>query len=74
MTQWLDIASAPKDGTIIDLWSKRGTYYSDRSERRPDMFFANGIGKWRNQSGDVRINEDIPTHWSMPLPAPPTTD
>jgi len=68
--EWQPIETAPRDGTVIDLWTRRGTFYQDRWKRYADMWFAKGLGQWRNGRGDVFINEGIPTHW-MPLPNPP---
>ena len=65
---WQPIKTAPKDGTVVDLWVRP---YTGRADRIVDMWWANGIG-WR---GPVRseIREELArnaTHW-MPLPDAP---
>lgn len=82
MTDWQKIETAPKDGTVIDLWTKR--------------HFETGIAgrmtncRWHKPLWDRRLGpfqDDVPpnhrcwcdgglnavadpTHW-MPLPKPP---
>lgn len=56
---WLDISTAPKDGTAVDLWA-RG--------RRPDSYFEDG--EWLDDQNYSPNVVRAPTHW-MPLPAPP---
>ena len=69
---WQDIASAPKDGTVIDLWTYNG-------ERWTDAFWHNGLGIWAMRWAGLKgahgwiIPNGQPTHW-MPLPAPPKPD
>lgn len=68
---WRDISTAPKDGTLVDLWIPR------RRERAADCRFIKG--GWRELSltpFDTMEwcsleGYDQPTHW-MPLPEPPT--
>lgn len=61
---WQPISTAPKDGTVVDLWCE---YY-----RMPDCLFIHG--EWRQMFGESPEEFDIvigkPTHW-MPLPEPP---
>lgn len=58
---WLDIASAPKDGSRVLLWNRHfdapcsGQFY--------------GFGDWR-MDGNLPLFVYQPTHW-MPLPAAP---
>lgn len=65
---WQAIDTAPKDGTLIDVWA---------TERVPDVKWLRGY--WRHWALDgydnmawVPIDGLTPTHW-MPLPAPPIT-
>ena len=66
---WEDISTAPKDGTLVDLWASYG-------ERVAGAKWTNGV--WRewaldgfDSMGWVRL-EGTATHW-MPLPPPPST-
>lgn len=78
---WRPIATAPKDGTLIDLWCgdgraadcKWGSYYRADAEHPKPVTFAGWVyyheawGEW------VEINHEHPetiTHW-MPLPDSP---
>lgn len=72
---WQDIATAPKDGTPVDLWSSRGhrypyavwgvVGYRPVGDSRPD---ACG---WTDAEGHGSIEAGGPyTHW-MPPPEPP---
>ena len=71
MGEWLPISTAPKDGTLIDLWVQ----FRDRAERRPDFEWMDR--GWRNirDAADV-VWEDgqfpYATHW-MPRPPPPVS-
>ena len=65
---WGDISTAPKDGTLVDLWTSYG-------ERVAGAKWTNGV--WRewaldgfDSMGWVRL-EGTATHW-MPLPPPPS--
>ena len=78
--EWRDIASAPKDGTMILLWEDRDRVSSVSTDRPPMPPY---VGGWRDGdwyyclAGWLRTYDDYfgdslsPTHW-MPLPAPPT--
>lgn len=83
MSFWENIETAPKDGTLIDVWS-------DRLGRVPDVFWHNDMEKvWAESYGhqwaivinpkkyllgfDDRIRgfvSERPTHW-MKRPDPP---
>lgn len=69
---WKTIETAPKDGTIVDLWMCGPR--SPDGYREADCWYAHG--QWWNsfgRDGDCApgwMAGDIPTHW-MPLPAPP---
>jgi hypothetical protein len=56
---WRPIATAPRDGTPVDLWHKIGA-------RLTDLWWAEEDKCW----SDTRSDEEF-THW-MPLPAPPS--
>lgn len=65
---WLNISSAPTDGTRIDLWCAYG--------REPDCVFSNGVWvqpEWDSEQGFydcVVIKDQNPSHWMMPPNAP----
>lgn len=70
---WQPISTAPKDGTIIDLWL--GPPYN---QRLADHKFSEG--NWAGLEFNEYEDEDRwverywePTHW-MPLPLPPGED
>jgi hypothetical protein len=79
MTDWRDIETAPKDGTVIDLWAQ---VYAHKSRDSDEMmvsvefrvadaqWFMDG---WRDIAGNS-LGYDMEglvfTHW-QPLPAPP---
>lgn len=64
MSEWKNIATAPKDGTSFIAWEK-GYAVSISSW---DKFHDGGAGGFRNSHHGHR-----PTHW-MPLPQPPKGD
>lgn len=73
-TEWLDIRTAPKDGTKIDLWGVNHLHPAKAGRRVVNV----GWGAVRDWMGNERDDwqhghgEDFePTHW-MPLPAAPT--
>lgn len=58
MSEWQDISTAPKDGTIVDIWSKEhgrctNMYRVDRG--KGNVFYAPAI------CGLCRV--DDATHW-----------
>lgn len=57
MSDWQPIETAPKDGTVIDLWSRDFGRLTDEWWDIEDQCWA--------LSGIAR-----PTHW-MPIPEPP---
>lgn len=73
---WQDIATAPKDGTQVDLWSDRGFRYPNAAWDVVDYpMDASGdnIYGWTDSSHHGSIKNGGPyTHW-MPLPTPPET-
>lgn len=59
--EWQPIESAPKDGTVVDLWVDGG--------READCRWRGGA--WVTvEDGCVWSVASDPTHW-MPLPQPP---
>ncbi len=81
MSTWLDISTAPKDGTLIDVWLGDSDgpfspepadidFYCTKGTRRSgDWAWANG--KFRPCGGLPGMTVFVqPTHW-MPLPTPP---
>jgi hypothetical protein len=77
MAEWQDISTAPKDGTVIDVWVND----PDGPHRQTNVFWNDGY--WvlrRNRWSSVEAFFDekgVPkikiTHW-MPLPPPPVTN
>jgi hypothetical protein len=71
MSEWQPIATAPKDGTPIDLW------ISGSNRRFADCRFHRGMWQhwWMDCFGSgmdwQSLDSHKPTHW-MPLPTPPT--
>ena len=84
MSEWKDIASAPKDGTEIDVWH----YCHDPVWRPDDHGIENGCrytnviwqdGTWKRYDDgwsdylDIELPKHYTTsHW-MPLPKPPAS-
>ena len=60
---WQDIASAPRDRTVIWLGSA--------TEQRRELGWWGGV-QWNSQPLGTRIQFDV-THW-RPLPAPPAAE
>lgn len=65
-TCWLDISSAPKDGTVILTWDGRSV----------STAFWGRVGHLANRlawvGGHCKIDHiDQPTHWMLTPPAPP---
>lgn len=77
MTDWQSIETAPKDGTLIDVW------LGNAEKSDVELYCAQGDGKrstgWYWSNGKFRPHMGLrnmmacfvcPTHW-MPVPAPP---
>ncbi|MGL4649948.1 MAG: hypothetical protein ACRC1H_11110 [Caldilineaceae bacterium] len=58
-TEWQPIATAPRDGTPVDLWHRQGFRIAEQWWDAEDQVWVS----------DTRSDEDF-THW-MPPPAPP---
>jgi hypothetical protein len=59
MGEWKSIESAPRDGTLVDLWHRVGF-------RATEVWWDKDDRCWSNCSDDSDYS-----HW-MPLPDPPT--
>src|SRR5574343_444311 len=68
MSEWQDIATAPKDGTPVDLWVHGGRLADAEWSDRKQAWVVWGQDEFES-GADVKIN-GRPTHW-MPLPSPP---
>lgn len=77
MSEWRPIETAPKDGTLVDLWS--ATY----NARLPDCKFEqeewDEQGHWyqaysENPSCSHYVSDDALTHWMPRPPAPSNGD
>jgi hypothetical protein len=58
---WQPIETAPRDGTLFDVWS---------GYRVTNLWFATNGKLYREGHSHPADLEHWPTHW-MPLPAPP---
>ncbi len=69
--EWLPIESAPRDGTVIDLWAKGYLYEGDLYDfgRSTGFQWNKQRRRFENLGGDVLRASDC-SHW-MPLPEPP---
>lgn len=70
--QWRPIESAPKDGTVVDLFA-RSAGFSAGPGRIPECWFSDGRWwRWDSQYGDDQCRSRVSnvTHW-QPLPPPP---
>jgi hypothetical protein len=65
MADWQPIETAPKVGSVIDLWCVK----DDRSWRLTNAFWSPMWKDWRTSRGEV-VAADVPTHW-MQVPDPP---
>ncbi len=63
---WRDIESAPRDGTVIDLWSKG--ILGQKPHRLVGMLWQDG--SWKDEISGLGYTNI--SHW-MPLPAPPSS-
>lgn len=76
---WLPIETAPKDGTVIDMWTRAGNRCVNVRwvfEPREGVAHASCIMDGWKHPGDEPwgcLTEDQFTHW-QPLPTPPSTE
>lgn len=70
---WCPIASAPKDGSKVDLWGINNLHYAKEGKRVVNVAWG-PVRDWMGTERDDwqhGFGEDFePTHW-MPLPTPP---
>lgn len=66
---WQTIDSAPRDGTMIDLW-----FAGAWNERSPGFVWRAGVNFWHCERTNSAYNDDpnIITNW-RPIPTPPET-
>ena len=67
MSEWQPIETAPKYGTIIDLWAE--SHLKTKGRRFPDCSWDSYTERWRDLPYDYK--EWKPTHW-MARPDPPS--
>ena len=79
MSKWQPIETAPKDGTIVDLWfpllDDDGDYEEEDIvlSRVADCHFSKKGNCWVNDVGfNLEIDFDGPPTYWMPLPKPPS--
>jgi hypothetical protein len=66
MTDWQPIETAPRDGTVIDLW-----FAGEWSRRMPDACWSEALKAWIVAGrGCSYLESPLITHW-MPLPTSP---
>ena len=68
MTGWQPVETAPKDGTVVLVWTRTGPHLAAYLRLRPEG--------WMEKDGSYLLTEDttgLPTHW-MPLPVPPASN
>ena len=73
---WQPIETAPKDGTVVDLWIRAKDHEFRAEDMRWDSDRITGEIGWIDDGTDAILHrayggvEMAPTHW-MPLPEPP---
>ena len=82
--QWLPIESAPRDGTLFDMWMQAYDLVTrDSDEVRPTVGMRVAdvqwwAGEWCDENGAPHevladFKDWKPTYW-MPIPPPPAKD
>ena len=66
--EWQPIATAPKDGTLVDLWLDKGD-----TRRITGCYWSESGLCWTDGDRYYLKGRVQPTHW-MPLPEPPKED
>lgn len=67
MSEWKPIDTAPKDGTVVLVYTKDGCTQMHGGEIWPCKHFK---GDWWVEAGGECYTTCTPSHW-MPLPLPP---
>ena len=79
MSEWQDIATAPKDGTFVLLHVPNGlesgavtvgAYWKETDREKNGRFMVGHWDGWLGMDADIGSSWCEPTHW-MPLPEPP---
>lgn len=76
MSEWKPIETAPKDGTLIDVWLGDASkddllfYCHENSKRSINWYWKNGKFRPHTSAKNIAPVFIIPTHW-MPSPEPP---
>ncbi len=73
MTEWQAIATAPKDGTRVDLWAKcwRAAFDDFTAQRFTDCYWYDGDSMMNTRAHWMNLDTNwAATHW-MPVPDPP---
>ena len=78
---WHSIASAPKDGSPVDVWAVFKDQWNESGARYPNARFLKGRWldgynnsiDWNEHKGEPNERGKKPTHW-RPLPEPPGTE
>ena len=73
MSEWMDISTAPKDGTYIIVWPPTWPGVTSCAKWDKDEFEINPKPYWRRIDAGGRTSIDRgkpPTHW-MHRPKPP---
>jgi hypothetical protein len=76
LNEWQPIETAPKDGTVILLWSRYASHPTTAAwEGDRWVCQADGHSAIESQSdfGTTYREFDVPSHW-RPLPAPPADE
>ena len=66
MNDWHPISTAPRDGTVIDLW-----FAGEWNRRMTDAYWSDNLGAWVIEArGCSYLDSPTITHWK-PLPMSP---
>ncbi len=67
MSQWMPIESAPRDGTVVDLWVDVPDWKKGR--RYIDFHYSSDLGMWGRDDGGLLYPTYV-THWMLAPPPP----
>lgn len=72
MSKWMDIETAPKDGTVILVYPGTWDYSASPAKWNEDQYAKKPRPFWdRSDAITVGWNRGrVPTHW-IPMPEPP---